>query len=169
MVLHLTPSETAFGLSPMTIGVVIASIVCRPLLKRLGRKLVIIGLLTTLFGTLGLWATILVKGTAVSPWLTAPAIFVFGVGLGACFSSIYEVALGDVAQNEAGSASGALSSVQQLATAIGSAAITTIYFNLQGKDGGSTAMTISILVVAGIIVLCLGLVWLLPKSAPAED
>ncbi len=168
MVLHLTPSEAAFGMSPMAIGIVTASIVCRPLLKTLGRKLVIIGLFTTLFGTLGLWATIFVKGTAVNTWMTAPAIFIFGVGMGACFSSIYDVALGDINQDEAGSASGSLSAVQQLAAAIGSAVITTIYFNLQGKYGNVTAMTVSVLVVASIVMLCLGLVWLLPKTAPED-
>ncbi len=169
MVLHLTPAEAAFGLSPMAIGIVIASLVCRPLLRTLGRKLVVIGLSTTLLGALGLWITVLAKGTAVSAWLTAPAILIIGIGMGACFSSIYEVALGDVAPDEAGSASGSLSAVQQLSAAIGSAVVTTIYFSLQGKDGESTAMTISIIVVVAIIALCLGLVWLLPKSAPIDD
>src|SRR5216683_7895662 len=49
--------------------------------------------------------------------------------MGACFSSIYDVAIGDVAPAEAGSASGALSAVQQLAAAIGSAVVTTVYFS----------------------------------------
>lgn len=167
LALRLTPSQAAFGLSPMAIGIVIASLVCRPLLKTLGRKLVIIGLATTLLGVLGLWATVLVKGAAISAGLTAPAILIIGAGMGACFSSIYEVALGDVAYDEAGSASGSLSAVQQLAAAIGSAAVTTVYFNIRGE--GINAMTISILLVAVIITLCLGLVWLLPKTAPATD
>lgn len=37
--------------------------------------------------------------------------------MGVCFSSIYDVAIGDVAPTEAGSASGALNAVQQLAAA----------------------------------------------------
>ena len=169
MVLQLTPSEAAWGLSPMAIGIVISSLVCRPLLRTLGRKLVVIGLATTLLGTLGLWATVMVNGSAVSAWLTAPAILVLGMGMGACFSSIYDVALGEVDQDEAGSASGSLSAVQQLAAAIGSAVVTTIYFKVQGQAGGTTAMTLSIIVVAAMITLCLGLVWLLPKTAPAEE
>jgi hypothetical protein len=35
-------------------------------------------------------------------------------------------------------------------------------------DGPAKAMTVSILVVVIVIVLCLGLVWLLPRAAPAE-
>ena len=168
MVLRLTAYEAAIGLSPMAIGIVASSLICRPLLNKLGRKLVVIGLSTTLAGALGLWATVFVKGTADTIWLTAPAILIIGAGMGACFSSIYEVALGDIEHAEAGSASGSLSAVQQLASAIGSAVVTTIFFNLQEKVGDATAMNISVLFVAAIIVLCLGLVWLLPRTAPLE-
>ncbi|MEN6351029.1 MAG: MFS transporter [Syntrophomonas sp.] len=166
LVLHLSPSQAAYGLSPMAVGIIISSLVSRPRLQTLGRKLVVIGLSVALLGALGLWAIVLVKGATVSAWLTAPAILIIGLGMGACFSSIYEVALGDVAHDEAGSASGSLSAVQQLASAIGSAIITTVYFNIKG--GGPNAMAISTIVVAVIIGLCLGLVWLLPKTAPGD-
>ena len=78
------------------------------------------------------------------------------------------MALGDVAPAEAGSASGALSAVQQLAAAIGSAVVTTVYFSQRAQQGAGHAMTVSVAVVGAIAVLCLGLVWLLPRSA-SED
>ncbi len=169
LMLHLTPSQAAIGLSPLAIGIIGAAIVCRPLLTTLGRKLVAIGLMVTLVGALGLWTTIIVRGLEVSPWLTAPSILVLGFGMGACFSSIYEVALGNIEHHEAGSASGSLSAVQQLATAIGSAVVTTIYFSLQRQDGGTTGMSVSLLVVIVMTFLCLGLVRLMPKSAPPDE
>jgi hypothetical protein len=89
--------------------------------------------------------------------------------MGACFSSIYEVALDDVAKHEAGSASGSLSAVQQLAGAIGSAIVTTVFFSILREGGGVRAMTVSVLVVACVVVLCLGLVWLLPRAAPVDQ
>ena len=95
-------------------------------------------------------------------------MLVIGVGMGARFSTIFEVALGDVTQEEAGSATGSLSAVQQLATAIGSAVVTTIFFNILGESGGARAVTSSVLVVAVVIACCLGLVWLMPKAAPPE-
>jgi hypothetical protein len=73
-----------------------------------------------------------------------------------------------VAQDEAGSASGSLSAVQQLATAIGSAVVTTIYFAQRAAHGASNAMTTSLVVVGAITIGCLGLVWLLPKRAAEE-
>jgi hypothetical protein len=88
--------------------------------------------------------------------------------MGACFSSIYDVAIGDVAPAEAGSASGALSAVQQLAAAIGSAVVTTVYFTQRAQHGAAHAMTVSVAVVGAIALLDLDLVWLLPKSAPPD-
>jgi hypothetical protein len=105
------------------------AIACRPLIETLGRRLVVIGLGLALDGAAGLWGTVLAEGTAVSIWALAPSILVLGVGMGACLSSIYDVAIGDIAADEAGSASGSLSVVQQLAAAIGSAVVTTVYFS----------------------------------------
>ena len=65
----------------------------------------------------------------------------------------------------AGSASGSFSAVQQLASAIGAAIVTSIYFKVSAAHGGVTAMTVSSFTVAVIIVACLGLVWLLPRKA----
>ena len=166
LVLHLSPSCAALGLIPIMIGIVGASIVCRPLLTLLGRRLVVIGLAVTLIGTLGLWFTIAQTGDSVTPWLTSPSLFVVGLGMGASFSTIFEVALGNVTHDEAGSASGSLSAVQQLATAMGSALVTTVFFDVLRNSGGAKAMTVSVLAVAGVIMLCLGLVWFLPRTAP---
>ena len=167
--LGLRPSATAIALSPLMAGIIVASIVCRPLLEKLGRVLVIIGLGITLAGAAGVWSTVLAEGTAVSAWALAPSLLVLGVGMGACFSSIYDVAIGDVAPAEAGSASGSLSAVQQLAAAIGTAVVTTVYFSQRAQHGAAHAMTVSVAVVGAIALLGLGLVWLLPKSAPLEQ
>jgi MFS family permease len=113
-------------------------------------------------------ATVLAQGTRTSVLILVPSLLVLGFGMGACFSSIYDVAIGDIAPAEAGSASGTLSAVQQLAAAIGSAVVTTVYFSQQHQHGSGHAMTVAVAVVGAITVACLGLVWLLPKSAPAD-
>jgi len=167
--LGLSPRAAAIALCPMMIGIIIAAFICRPLVGRLGRVLVITGLGITLAGAAGLWATVLAQGTAVSVWALAPSILVLGAGMGTCISSIYDVAIGDVAPAEAGSASGALSAVQQLAAAIGSAVVTTVYFTQLAHHGAAHAMTVSVAVVGAIALLDLGLVWLLPRSAPPDQ
>jgi MFS family permease len=167
--LGLKPSQAALGLAPVMFGIIGASLVCRPLIGVLGRRLVVIGLGITLAGASGLWATVGLEGLSVNVWAMAPSLLVLGIGMGACFSSIYDVALGDIAPSEGGSASGSLSAVQQLAAAVGSAVVTTVYFSQRAGYGAGHAMTVSVAVVGGIAMLCLGLVWLLPRNAPAEE
>ena len=55
-----------------------------------------------------------------------------------------------------------------LASGVGSAVVTTIYFTQRSRHGSAHAMVVSVAVVGAIALLCLGLVWLLPKSAPPE-
>jgi MFS family permease len=125
-----------------------------------------LGLSPVMFGIIG--ASIAFEGIAVSAWALAPSLLVVGVGMGACFASIFDVALGNLAPSEGGSASGSLSAVQQLAAAVGSAVVTTVYFGQRAAHGPAHAMTVSVAVVGAIAALCLGLVWLLPRTAPPE-
>jgi Na+/melibiose symporter-like transporter len=166
--LGLTPARAAVGLAPVMIGIIGGSLVFRPLIATLGRKLVVLGLAVTLAGAAGLWATVRIEGASVSAWAMAPALLVLGIGMAACFSSIFDVALGNIAPSEAGSASGSLSAVQQLAGAVGSAVVTTVYFSQRAMHGPVHAVTVSIVVVGGIAAICLGLVWLLPRTAPPD-
>lgn len=87
--------------------------------------------------------------------------------MGTCFGTIYDVTIGDIEPSEAGSASGSLNAVQQLANAIGAAAVTTVYFAAVG--GGTThALLVSLGAVGAAVALCLCLVRLLPRAAPAD-
>jgi MFS family permease len=165
LVQHYSADKAALALSPMAFGFITSSLAGRPLVQRLGRMLVVIGLAPAVAGALGLWATVLAEGTGVTGYLTMPSVYVLGLGIGTCITSLYDMAIGDVTQDEAGSASGSFSAVQQLASAIGAAIVTSIYFKVSAAHGGVTAMTVSSLTVAMIIVSCLGLVWLLPRRA----
>ncbi|MFC9997079.1 MFS transporter [Nocardia sp. NPDC127526] len=160
-VLHRSPAQTSLGLAPIAAGIIVASIAAHQLLARLGRRLVAIGLLLTLLGTLTLLALITV--TTPTPWMLVGPVFLTGLGLGACFGSIYQVTLGDIEPGESGSASGSLSAVQQLANSLGAAAVTTVYFH---TTGGATA---ALATVAGITAVCCAVVGLLPRHAPAQS
>ncbi|WEB45113.1 MFS transporter [Streptomyces yunnanensis] len=161
------PLRTALtGSAPMAAGIVIASIACHRLIGKLGRTLVLIGLLTTLAGTLGLWAAVHTQATATGPTTIVPAVLVIGLGMGACFGTVYDITLGDVTPAEAGSGSGSLTAVQQLANALGAAAVTTVYFHDSARP--AHAMTTSLLIVVGVTLLCCCLVRLLPRAAQPQ-
>ncbi|AJT63050.1 putative actinorhodin transporter [Streptomyces lydicus] len=159
--LHRTPTQTSLGLAPVAAGIILASIAGHRLMARLGRTLILIGLLLTLTGTLSL--LVLVHATSPTAWMLVAPVFVTGLGLGSCFGTVYEVTLGDVGPKESGSASGSLSAVAQLANSIGAAGVTTVYFHTRGE--ATTAAVHSLAVVAVAILVCCALVRLLPRKA----
>ncbi|MGW0196596.1 MFS transporter [Nonomuraea sp. NPDC003201] len=166
--LHASPRDTSLGLMPLTLGLVAAGFAAMGgLVAKLGRRLVFIGLTVDLVGC-G-WVLVLVahSGTNVSLWALAPAFFVIGIGIGLSFATIPVVALGDAKPDEAGSASGSLSSIQQLASAIGSAAVTSIFFQA-AISGPGHAMKVSLIVVLAVTALSLPVVALMPRKAPSE-
>ncbi|MBY8881464.1 MFS transporter [Streptomyces sp. PLK6-54] len=166
--LHATPRTAALGLLPLTLGIIVSAGACMALIKRLGRNLIRIGLLLVLGGCGWLLALVAHSGTSLSLWGLAPAVFLTGLGMGACYGTIFDVALGDIAGDEAGSASGSLSAVQQLAAGIGSAAVTSVFFRIADTGGQGRAMTISLIVVLAVAAVCLPAVGLLPRKAPDD-
>jgi EmrB/QacA subfamily drug resistance transporter len=166
--LHLSPSDTSLGLVPLTLGLLAAGFAAMGgLVAKLGRTLVFIGLTVDLVGCGWVLALVAHSGTNLSLWALAPAFFVIGIGLGLSFAAIPTVALGDAKPDEAGSASGSFSSIQQLASAIGSAAVTSIFFQA-ATSGMAHAMEVSLVVVLALTVLSLPVVALMPRRAPSE-
>jgi EmrB/QacA subfamily drug resistance transporter len=158
-----SPAGTALGLIPLSAGIVVASIACYRLIHTYGRRLVVAGLLLILAGCGGL--ALPAEGGG---WALVPPLLVIGLGMGTCFGTVYDVTIGDIAPEEAGSASGSLNAVQQLANAIGAAAVTMVYF--KSADAGEThALHTSLTAVAAATALCLPLVRLLPHRAPTEQ
>ena len=137
------------------------------LVAKLGRILVFIGLTVDLAGCGRVLVLVEHSGTNVSLRALAPAFFVIGVGIGIGFATISTVALGDAKPDKAGSASGSFSSIQQLASAIGSAAVTSIFFQA-AAPGLAHAMKVSLIVVLAVTALSLPVVALMPRKAPSK-
>ncbi|WP_214317870.1 MFS transporter [Nonomuraea sediminis] len=166
--LHAGPGDTSLGLLPLTLGLVAAGFAAMGgLVAKLGRRLVFIGLTVDLVGCGWVLVLVAYSGTNVSLWALAPAFFVIGVGISLSFATIPVVALGDAKPEEAGSASGSFSSIQQLASAIGSAAVTSIFFQA-ATSGLDHAMKVTLIVVLAVTALSLPVVALMPRKAPSE-
>jgi EmrB/QacA subfamily drug resistance transporter len=148
---------------PMSVGIIIAAGSATPLMAKLGRRLLLIGLGLTLVGVAWAWIVVGAQGIGMGTWALAGPMLAAGMGMGTCFGTLFDIALGDIDPEEGGSASGALSAVQQLAGAIGSAVITSVWF-ARIADAPS-AMRTCLVIVAAVTVVCGGLVFLLPKHA----
>ncbi|MGH3208924.1 MAG: MFS transporter [Trebonia sp.] len=166
--LHVSPRDASLGLVPLTLGLVAAGFaVMGGLAARLGRRLVFIGLAVDLAGCGWVLALVVHSAANVGLWVLAPALFVIGIGIGLGFATIPVVALGDAKPDEAGSASGSFSSIQQLASAIGSVAVTSVFFQV-AASGLAHAMEVTLIVVLALTALSLPVVALMPRTAPPE-
>lgn len=166
--LHVSPKTTSLSMMPLTLGLVAAGFAAMAgLVTKFGRKLVFIGLVIDMVGCVGLLALVNHFGTALNLWALAPVLFVVGVGIGLSFAAIPTIALGDAKPEEAGSASGSFSSIQQLSSAIGSAAVASVFFGA-ATSGFIHAMQVALIVVLALTLLSLPFVGLMPRKAAGE-
>lgn len=166
--LGYTPTQTSLSLIPLTVGIIIGSGIANALILKLGRRLVLIGMLTTILGTGTLLVFVLTSGVEVTWWQNLIATGIIGTAAGICFNSVFNTALGNLKPEEAGSASGSLSAIQQIANGIGSALVTTIFIGAL-PVGTITAMTSTLIVILTVTALCLLAVPLLPRTAVDLD
>ena len=81
--------------------------------------------------------------------------------------ALFDIAVGDIEPDEAGSASGSLSAVQQLAGSIGVAVILSVWFD-NSTHNAPAATEACLLIVAAVTAGCCFLVALLPHKAQLE-
>lgn len=162
--LGYTPTQASLNLIPLTIGIIAGSGIANALILSLGRRVVLLGMLTTLLGAGVLLLIVLTAGLEATWWQILIATSIIGTAAGISFNSVFNTALGNVQPEETGSASGSLSAIQQVANGIGSALVTTIFLgNLAA--GTIPAMTITLVVILVMAAACLLALPLLPRTA----
>jgi predicted MFS family arabinose efflux permease len=125
---HFSPIHAALTLMAMVVGMIAGMGAGFALVGRLGRHLLHLGVAFTVAGTVALALTVTGVRTASTLDL-APGLFLIGFGAGASIGQLFDFILAGVSMDEVGSASGVLEAVQQLSSAIGVAALGTIFFS----------------------------------------
>ncbi len=159
----LSALSAAAIVAPTSVGIIVASFSTRPLITRMGRRLLFAGLILLTVGTSTYLAIVLVAPDPV--WLIAVPLFVCGLGMGCGFGTVFTLALGDIAESEAGSASGALNAAQQIANATGAALMSSAYLSIATATTAGTALALCLSIVLLVAVLALALLPLLPRRA----
>lgn len=164
--LGYSPFAASLVTAPIAVGIVVSSIFARNAVARLGRRLVFAGIGVVLLGV-GILIAILVATPDVAHLgalhFTVP-FFIIGVGAGPAFAAVFDVALGDIEPGEAGSASGSLTAVQQLASAAGAASLSTLYLHAVASRGQHQAAWLSLVVVAAGLTVALACVRGMPRG-----
>ena len=157
----------------LSLGALAGSAAAAALTARFGRRLMAVGAL--LFAL----SMILVARFAVSPHIAVPAWWQFagvlvvgGVGMGLVIVPVFDAALENVVVADAGSASGALNTIQQVGGSFGVAAIGAVFYGSTsarpGVDGITHAVHLSVLGSALALLLCAAASLLFRPRAAAD-
>jgi EmrB/QacA subfamily drug resistance transporter len=163
--LHWSPLDSGLALVPWAIGSAVGvGLAGAVLVARLGRATLQLGLgcaaagLVVLCWTIGAWHHHL---TALA---LTPALLAIGFGTGLVGVPIFEYILGDSTTEEVGTGSGMLNAVQQFASAIGFAALGSVFFATANHGGAYDDAGILVSALsAALFVITLLLVGLLPR------
>jgi EmrB/QacA subfamily drug resistance transporter len=167
---HLSPIRAGLTLAPFAFGSAAGATLAGALLvPRFGRRVLQAATVVLAAGFWWVHQTIAAHGLSTSSVeLIAPQILA-GVGIGMFVSPLFDFILASVTDAETGSASGVLNAVQQLAGAVGVAAIGTVFFSVLGHEGFVAAINHCLIVeLAGTPVL-LALISTLPLRAREAD
>jgi EmrB/QacA subfamily drug resistance transporter len=161
--LHYPPLRAGLTMAPLAVGIVLGSFAVVPLIKPLGRRLLLIGLVINATGAVALAQVVHHYGARTSNLALVVPMVVIGFGMAGVFVPLFDLILAGVSEEETGSASGTLTAMQQLAGALGVAGVTTLFLSLVERHSGPDAMALSTVSVAVLILLACALVFLLPR------
>ncbi|WP_019505913.1 MFS transporter [Pleurocapsa sp. PCC 7319] len=128
--LQLTVMQAGLVFTPLAITIFIAAVASMKLERYLGSRLVIVG--TAIMAVSMLLFNAIVHQLAVSPPIAELmiAMSVFGIGQGLAVPTLLNSTLAKVRETEAGSASGILTTVQQISNAFGVAVVGIVFFGI---------------------------------------
>lgn len=128
-----TALDAGIALVPIAIGSFVASGISFPLMAKISPLgMVRIGLVLEAAGLAGLGAV--AAFTDASWWHISLVLFLYGIGVGFATSQVTNVVLADVPEDEDGQSSGIQSTFRQLGSALGIAALTTVFFSALSSD-----------------------------------
>ncbi|SOB81326.1 MFS transporter [Streptomyces sp. 1331.2] len=135
--LGYTALQAGVALVPYALGSAIGSGTSIALAPRLGRPILHLGLALLILGT---GATIWVVhrwGTDLHTLQLLPSLVLSGIGFGLTVTPLVTLVLAKVPLDQAGAASGALTTAQQIGSAVGIAVLGTFFFGLLGSHADS--------------------------------
>jgi EmrB/QacA subfamily drug resistance transporter len=168
LALYLQPGR---GLDALQAGLVftvmaaaylVTSLRAPALTLRFGRRLIALGALIQATGHLLLLGGAALSGAAGSIELLTPGLVLVGAGMGLCITPLVTTVLSSVQPEHAGSASGILSTVQQVGNALGVAVTGVLFFTMLGS-GYSPAFAASEAEFAVLLFAVAALTRLLPR------
>jgi predicted MFS family arabinose efflux permease len=169
--MHFTPLATGYAFSAFALGFLVASTLSIKLAPLMGRSILNLGAGLMALGLLGVIYMIRAHGEYLNVsdlWLVLSA---YGMGQGLVVPPLFNTIMARARGSEIGAASGILSTVQQIASAIGVASIGSVFFGTLGNqprpENFYGAFAAALLCDIALLTTSFLLVFLLPqKSKP---
>jgi EmrB/QacA subfamily drug resistance transporter len=159
-----SPIHAGLTLTAMVLGMIVGMGASFALVARLGRHLLHVGIALVGAGAVVLALTVTGANTASTLDL-APGLFLFGAGAGMAMGQLFDFILAGVGMDEIGSASGVLQAVQQLSSAVGVAALGTIFFSAFAGHPPTQALEITAWACLVPVAAAFALIFRLPMHA----
>ncbi len=165
--LGLSPWAAGLTFTPFAIGFLSASSLAIKLTPGLGSRVISLGVALMAGALTAIVLLTRSRGTVVGSLELVPLLLIYGTGQGFVMPTLLSVVLSDIPTADAGSASGVLTTIQQVALAIGVALIGSIFFGVAGDQPLAPdfvrAIDTALLFNIGLLVIAFGLVFLLPR------
>src|SRR3954447_23823842 len=166
-----TALESGLVSIPFAIGSIVGASQSNRLAERLGRTVLLVGTALVSIGLISLWLVLLrVAPADLTNWALLGPLLVAGLGNGAFIAPNAQFIIATVDRAEAGAASGVVSTMQRVGSAVGIAIIGSVLFGsltITGPDtvasGFTDAAADAMAVSAAFSVAALLLVFVLPK------
>lgn len=137
--LRFTPLHAALTFAPDAVGFFIAATLSARLIPRFGSHVLLAGVCLRIVG-LGLVILAAARlGEGATALALIPGVFLQGFGSGSVSAPLLGYVLGDLPGRDAGAASGLLTTMQQIAGALGVAIIGLIFFTLLARGAAGVA------------------------------
>ncbi|WP_211214371.1 MFS transporter [Actinomycetospora chiangmaiensis] len=153
---QFTPLEAGLALTPFAVGSAVSSAIGGRLISRLGKPLIVGGLVTVVVGLVVTDIVLRLDPSSVG-WAIALPLLVAGVGGGLVIAPNQTLALEEVPAREGGTAAGVLQTGQRIGSAIGISAVGAVFFSSLAGSRGDWSRSISsgLVITVGLVVLAL--------------
>jgi EmrB/QacA subfamily drug resistance transporter len=151
-----TPLQAGLALTPFALGSAVTSAIGGRLVSRLGKPLVVGGLLAVAVGLIAVDVVLRLDPQQVG-WAMAGPLLLAGLGSGFVIAPNQTLALAEVPTREGGTAAGVLQTGQRVGSAIGISAVGAVFFGQLASTGGdwSRAISLGLIGAVGFVVLAL--------------
>jgi MFS family permease len=155
--LHYTALQAGLATVPFALGSAASASLGGPIVTRVGRTLIAIGLGLVLIGLVGVEIAVELVPGGHDGWATALPLLVAGIGSGLVIAPNQTLTLAEVPVAGAGSAGGVLQTGQRIGAAVGIAVVGAVFFASIADSGGDFALGFrhGLWVTIGFVVLSL--------------